>query len=122
MRANVIPPCMLLQVLNGERVVALDKFEIFGIISTNVPRDVLPVVKVQSFLYLGLKIPRVLCIDGDEVLGIHFLRRILVQLLPVGCAGIYACLVWIFDEFPAIISVDGVAPPGAVGGDSADSC
>ena len=65
MRANVIPPCMLLQVLNGERVVALDKFEIFGIISTNVPRDVLPVVKVRSFLYFNIKMPRVIHVDGD---------------------------------------------------------
>ena len=65
---------------------------------------------------------RVIRVDGDEVLGIKLLFRVLVQLLPARCAGIYACLVWIFDEFPAIRSGDGVAPPGAVGGDSADSC
>ena len=96
---KVIPLGMFLPMLKGEWVVSLDQFWILVVVSTNIPRNVLPVVKAWSFLYFGLKMPRIICVDGDEVLGIKFLRCVLVYISPVRCTGIDACLVRIYDRF-----------------------
>ena len=77
----------------------MKKFKILGVVSADLPQNMLPVAKVLLFLYFGLKMTRVLCVDGNEVLGINFLNPVSVKLLPVRCAVIDACLVQILNEF-----------------------
>ena len=92
----------------------MDQLEILGVVSANLPCNVLPVVKFLLFLYFGLKMPHVICVDSDEVLGINFLSRILIHLLPVRCADIDDCLIQVFDEFLGIVSGAGATPTGAL--------